>query len=357
MSGHEPGDPNNYPVEVALVDDGTLPTAANVNLGLQDLADRTETIRVQGLMRLVKETFLVDGTWTKPADLASEIIMVEGCGGGGGGGCGGQSTTNAADRWNSGGAGGGGALLFRAHIDLTDLDVGEDVSIGIGAGGLGGVLLGDPGGDGNQSYLDCTALFPNTTFFFKGGAGGAPGRETTISGQPVTALGGPPLEGTRIVNFWQPPIEVGSVGTMMPLLQPGQGGHATTGNFPSFTFAGAISPTPAQMVGLDSGGAGGAKGTAGTASGSYRGGGPGAGGGGGPYGGGATGGSGGDGNNAGSGTSGTAGSNAAANSGAGGGGGAGAGYGSTAMGIHGQGGNGGSGRVTIYSWRKGRTLP
>lgn len=358
MSGYEPGDPNNYPAEVRLVDDASLPTAENFNPGLQDLADRTESIRQHGLMTLMKTTFLADGTWTKPTDLASEIIEVEACGGGGGGGCAGQSTTNGTGRYNSGGAGGGGALLHRVRLDLTALAVGEDISVGVGGGGGAGVLVGEPGSDGGQSYLDCTALYPNTTFFFPGGAGGAQGCETTLADNPVTALGGPPIAGLRTVDRWQPPAAVGGVGTMLPLLQPGQGGHATTSNFAdTFTSNGAPSPTPAQMTGLDSGGGAGTKGSRGAASGSYGSGGGGGGGGGGPYGYGANGGNGGDGNNAGSGSSGTAGANAAANSGAGGGGGGGAGYGSGGMGIHGQGGDGGSGRVTIYWWKKGRALP
>lgn len=62
MSGHEPGDPNNYPVEIALVDDATLPTAANINLGTQDLADRTAWLRARMVLPSMNFHSKVAGT-------------------------------------------------------------------------------------------------------------------------------------------------------------------------------------------------------------------------------------------------------------------------------------------------------
>lgn len=301
-----------------------------------------------GFIRLVRQVYTATGTWTKPTNMASDYIVVELVGGGGGGAHGGTSSANSTDRWASGGAGGGSSLLRRFTIDVSGLANGFVADVAIGAGGLGGSTQDTDGADGGYSYIDFPGE-PDALYIAHGGAGGAQGQETTTSNQPVIALGGPPMAGTRVVDNWICPVA--TTGAMIPLLQPGQGGHATTQNFPTLTLGGATSPTIANGTSGTSGN-GGAAGTAGTDSGSYRGGGGGGGGAGGPLGSGGDGGNGGNANGAGVGAAATAGSNAPANSGAGGGGGGCGGYGSVARGNNAAGGNGGSGWAAVYWWEK-----
>lgn len=349
------GNGSDYPVDFVIPDDSATPTAAEFLPSIEALGDRTETIRQKGLLRLVRQIYTTTGTfnWTVPADLAGTVCWVEMCGGGGGGGAGGQvGMTNATGFWCSGGAGGGGAIAHSMQVDLSSATPGTSSIPGyVGAGGTGGNAVGVAGNDGGFSYLDVSVL-GGETLIAPGAQGGSGGRIINVSNQLVLALGGAPFVGGRVYAYWQAPA--GST-AMVPVLQPGQGGHSSAANL-SYQFNGGSTPT---YKGGDSpsSGNGGTPGARGTDSGSYGAGGGGGGGGGGPWGQGSLGGNGGNGNNAGTGGTGNPGGSAVANSGGGGGGGGGPGYGSAALGTFGVGGDGGSGRVIITYWAKGVTLP
>lgn len=75
------GDPDAYPEDYSLADDAEPPTAAEVNVGLEALGDRTECIRVNGLIKQMKQTFTTAGVWvvwTKPLKFAGTHVRLRG---------------------------------------------------------------------------------------------------------------------------------------------------------------------------------------------------------------------------------------------------------------------------------------
>lgn len=90
---------------------------------------------------LIARTFIVDGTWTKPAGLKGIKVIVQ-AGGGAGGGSG--ETASGQGSAGAGGAGGGYSIKW---IDAADLGATETVTVG--AGGVG--VSGATGGNGGSS--------------------------------------------------------------------------------------------------------------------------------------------------------------------------------------------------------------
>ena len=107
------------------------------------------------------EAFTSSGTWTKPAGIADDqVVIVELWGAGGGGGRSGSSVDTA-----TGGGGGGGYL--RREFRAADLP--SSVSVTIGAGGAGKTATVGVGSAGGNSTFG--ALM--TAYGGGGGAGGA----------------------------------------------------------------------------------------------------------------------------------------------------------------------------------------
>ena len=117
-------------------------------------------VKTLGVSAMAQETFLVNGTFTVPANITT--IYLTGCAGGGGG-AGGHS----ADPGGGGGGGEGGESISMMPVTVTP---GSILTITIGAGGVGGIA----------------------------GAAGNIGANTTIAGLPIgtyTILGGRPIAG------------------------------------------------------------------------------------------------------------------------------------------------------------------
>lgn len=331
MSEYEPGDPNNYPAQVALVDDATPPTAANINLGYVDLADRTAWLRSK-LVVLERVEILINATVTAPE--GADVAIVEGCGGGGGGG--GGLNFQSADNHTAGGGGGGGALR---GLRLISVVPGDDYEVTIGSGGPGGAV----GANGTNGQPTSMMHVPTEELvaIFAGGEGGLKGKVSLQGPNGYTwGLGGRPAAYLSLSQAVA--MDVQDLPDLYRASTPQHGGAGVTGNNNTYRQDGVNSPH---------GMFGGSSGTPnGTEIGSYRGGGAGGGGGAGAYGNGASGGDGGSANNAGPSTGATAGASAAANTGAGGGGGGSSGN-ATTGGTGGAGGNGGIGRLVI-TWLK-----
>ena len=289
------------------------------------------------------QTFLASGTYTGP--LGCSVGLVIGCGAGGGGASGHYDSTPSSTLTSPGGGGGGGALL---HVGVVLLTPGGSYSVVLGPGGAGG--LGgsnhNPGGDGGDTIFDAQTVFT-------GAQGGQDGQSGVATSADPVAYGGSCVRGaTRGLS---PYFTASGLNGVTPSLSGSVGGCG----YYSSNAVGSIGNGSAAPVSLGSGfgstplagGNGGNGGAIGSNGSNCRGGGPGGGGGGGPYGNGGSGGNGGNGGGPTGSNASSTGAGAAANSGAGGGGGGAGGKGTASNGFATQGGNCGSGRLTIIPLR------
>lgn len=121
------------------------------------------------------QAFTASGTWTKPAGLSADaVVIVEVWGGGGGGGR--QSSS-------SGGSGGGGGGF--ATETLLASNVGSTVAITVGAGGAGATVSGNAGAAGGaSSFGSAVVAYPGG-----GGSGLQTGARSGGSGGGHSATG------------------------------------------------------------------------------------------------------------------------------------------------------------------------
>jgi hypothetical protein len=134
-----------------------------------------------------RRLFTADGTWTAPANLASPVIILWGCGGGGGGaGGGGDPITGTGTGKGAGGGGGGGAA---PAVRILTVVPGRTYNISIGQGGVGGsggtrTTGGNSGTDGRATEFD------GNLAVFIGGWAGLGGGVGNLNGDPVGGEGG-----------------------------------------------------------------------------------------------------------------------------------------------------------------------
>lgn len=126
-----------------------------------------------GTLKLVKQTFTGNGSWTAPTNLKGGQAFLLGCGGGGGGG-GGDSGSSPV----LGGIGGAGAGLVTLNVDVV---VGTAYAVTIGNGGPGGAGGTGGGGAGAQGSGGQNSTFIggsiSVTFY---GANGGPVTSSTL---------------------------------------------------------------------------------------------------------------------------------------------------------------------------------
>jgi hypothetical protein len=144
---------------------------------------------------LITETFTSSGTWTRPTGV-EYLIAVIGVGGGGGGGTGKYELNRSSQTPpNVDGGGGGGGSRYLCVQNLYVGNVGS-VSVGIGAGGIGGsaesVTKGSgitttPNGGGGGGAAGGTTTFG--TYFSVPGGGGAIGTPSANVGDGGAAGG------------------------------------------------------------------------------------------------------------------------------------------------------------------------
>lgn len=153
-------------------------------------------------------------SWIVPPNV--NFIKVLACGGGGGGG-GGGATSDTAGGSAGGGGGGAGCLLTE---DILIVTPGDELSINIGAGGVGGAggiggfdesftTNGSAGGNGG----DTSIIGPTYELYFPGAAGGAGGLKQARGFPPAVSdnvLGG---QGARITYDSQARFNKGGQGS------------------------------------------------------------------------------------------------------------------------------------------------
>jgi hypothetical protein len=327
MSSQYAGDPDAFPSDFTIPDDGDAQDASSVNVAFEALGDRTAYLATKGL-RVQVFTFNASGTFNAPANAAA-IALAEGCGGGGGGG--GGRNHAAADTNVTGGGGGGGALR---HLQPIVIVPGGAHAVVIGDGGDGG-----PAEGGGNNGEDTTLANPSAVELlrFPGAQAGANGHPN-VGGASSYSFGEAGAPNRNALDYFLT-ASTDPASNHTDGIQ-GHGGHGVSGGNNASTNPRNGSPQGSFV--------GGAPGTPNmTSSGSYRGGGCGGGGGAGGFGDGGDGGDGGAPNNAGAAGNGADGTAGGANTGAGGGGGGSSGA-STTSGTGGAGGAGGSGRLKIY---------
>lgn len=338
------GDPNDFPNELPLLDDGTPPDAAEINVPIEALADRTAYLFARLFTASLIATVTLSGTVEAPANAVAAFLV--GCGGGGGGGGG---SAAGGDARSCGGGGGGGA---RKQIAIVPVVGGEDYTVEIGGGGVGGAGSGDrsPGGFASGGASGGATTFTRAATStvlatFRGARGGKGGITTdgAGAGQVTFAPGGPDVQ----IDLASPPNNLSQIPFYAALAAPSRGAPGITAGIEAqATQNGGSSPE---------GYAGGSSGVPDdTVVGSFYGGGAGGGGGAGPYGDGGGGGSGSAPNSGGAATNGGDGNHAGVS--AGGAGGGGCGGANADGGVGGNGGNGGDGQLTII-WLLGAETP
>lgn len=123
------------------------------------------------------QDFTGSGTWTKPAGVsANSMVVIEAWGGGGGGGGSGVSSSQVR---NGGGGGGGGY----SYVVMRASDLTSTVTVTIGAAGAAGLA--------NQSASTFAGTGGDTTFgSYLTAYGGAGGQNGNSSGSPAGGVGG-----------------------------------------------------------------------------------------------------------------------------------------------------------------------
>lgn len=182
------------------------------------------------------QTFSASGTWNKPTSFNPGAVMVRvwGAGGGGGGG----SSLATATVTKGGGGGGGGCFverIFRAS------DLGDDVSVTIGAGGSAGTgaTAGGSGGDGgvggNTTFGSLLTGYgggggrggQNSALATGGGGGGGGHSAGTSASAAVGGSGGQPAVGGPGFDIQGVTGSVGSGNSYYGHLGGGGGGGST----------------------------------------------------------------------------------------------------------------------------------
>lgn len=179
------------------------------------------------------QVFTASGTWTKPAGLSADaIVVVHLWAGGGGGGKGDSDADNAA--------GGGGGGFVQAQFLASTLA--STVAVSVGAGGAGQTSDGLSGSDGGNSSFSTALIYGGT-----GGRGGASSgnRDGAKGGGWSSArIGGGDLDdGTDVQTY--PDQFGGGAGNGAGILSTvggfwgGGGGASTIGGVTTSVFAGA----------------------------------------------------------------------------------------------------------------------
>ncbi len=120
------------------------------------------------------QTFIANGTWTKPA--GATVVNILMIGGGGGGGSGASRGSNGAAYGGSGGA--GGFMVRNAYALASAVE--STVTVTVGAGGAGGL---DGTGYGNGLFGGTGGTSSFGSYF--GARGGNPGAGGTTTSQGV----------------------------------------------------------------------------------------------------------------------------------------------------------------------------
>lgn len=337
---------------------------------LQALCDRTQAL--QGRFVAQSQTVTATGTTTITIPPNCAMIDVDACGGGGGGGsgAGGGMTAGSGAVGVTGGSGGAGAKRRRVLINVTpgaqyDVIIGGGGAGGAGvAGGGGNVTPGNPGSDGNPTYIQPHGGGTILNFWEGGKAGCGGSTSTSDVATPTSWTLSPGAQGPASGTINPLQSYTFNVSTSLPgdttqFTQPLLFGPWPAGTGGLSVHGGGTTVGSAAGAGIAQEHGGGGFGAVGANTGSgatLRYGGSGGGGGGGacflgtnflpnPQ----AGGDGGSGNSGGPGVNGNNGNDAEHNTGGGGGGGGGGGQGSSTVGgAGGAGGKGGSGNAIVY---------
>lgn len=121
------------------------------------------------------QTFINNGTWTKPA--GARMVNIQLLGAGGGGGSGRKDTTSGAIR--CGGGGGGGGSIVNITVPAAILGATETVTIG--TPGIGGAAQVTDLTNGNGGQAGTATSF-GSNIIANGGTGGAGGTATAGTG-------------------------------------------------------------------------------------------------------------------------------------------------------------------------------
>ncbi|MDB4946241.1 MAG: Protein of unknown function precursor, partial [Labilithrix sp.] len=258
------GDPNSWPASLPLLADNTPPSAADIDVPLEVLADRTAYLKALNVDRYDIMPSL-SGSWTCPEGVYWVDVIA--WGGGGGGGCGTPGTSGSPSTTAPlGGGGGGGAILTRTRCPVVP---GTTYPYFVGAGGSGGAGLagGNSGANGGTDGTDSIfGPFVGGIIVGRGAQGGA------APGSPFGAATNvyPFVPGGQAVRQTYPQGAVRSATPMASALPlppapqaGGQGGGATfsgqasEGGGSAQGLPGGLPGTPGSTITNLGGGAGG----------------------------------------------------------------------------------------------------